>query len=267
MKHDACAQVTSSYLEHLSRDFSVSIDASRCYVLTPFSRPDGEAVEVQVERRADGWVGISDMGDTMGYLYLNGLTLSRSTIEDAHRICAGFAVTLDRNVLTVDAKSRTVGDALHRLIQAILAVTDLIQRRRPMNRVQFNDEVESLIISSGVTYDVDYSVAGQRQRHTVKFSCGLRAQPTCSPLCQLPSKAQPIRGPKGWPNRFGDIKSGSSHFRLAAVLDDRGHRAEAWLAPTLVPIREYVILWSDRDRLRELIDDAHNKPKDEYVWL
>ena len=267
MKHDdACAQATSSYLEHLSRDFSVSIDASRCYVLTPFSRPDGEAVEVQVERRADGWVGISDMGDTMGYLYLNGLTLSRSTIESAHRICAGFAVTLDRNVLTVDAKSRTVGDALHRLIQAILAVTDLVQLRRPMNRVQFNDEVESLIISSGVTYDVDYSVAGQRQRHTVKFHVDSGRNLLVHPVSAAKQSAA-----YSWAERlayrFGDIKSGSSHWRFAAVLDDRGHRAEAWLAPTLVPIREYAILWSDRDRLRGLIDDAHNKPKDEYVLL
>ena len=39
------------------------------------------------------------------------------------------------------------------LIQATISVTDLIKKRRPISRVNFDDQVESLIIHSGVTCD------------------------------------------------------------------------------------------------------------------
>ena len=47
---------------------------------------------------------------------------------------------------------------MHGLIQATLAVSDLIHKRRPTSNVHFDEEVESFIIHRGVSYDVDFSV-------------------------------------------------------------------------------------------------------------
>ena len=141
---------------------------------------------------------------------------------------------------------------MHRLIQAILAVTDLIQLRRPFQRFRFDAEVESLIISSGATYDVDFSVAGERQRHKFRFHVNSNRN-----LLVHTISAATYSSAFSWAERlayrFGDIRSKSDHWRLAAVLDDRGGRAEAWSEAALVPIREHAILWSERYRLEEAI--------------
>ena len=94
------------------------------------------------------------MGDTLGYLYVNGMTLSRTLIATVRQIAKPHGVSLQRNQLSLQVDQDSIGIGLHDLIQATLRITDLIQKRRPTSRVVFDVEVESLIINSGVTYDV-----------------------------------------------------------------------------------------------------------------
>ena len=256
MRHYECVQAVGAYLRQMSSDFEVYQLDDGCFVLTPFLRPDGEAIELQLEAHRDNLVRLSDMGDSLGYLYVNGLTLSKAILDSAHRISGGFGVTLSRNALVVDADDESIGDALHRLIQTTLAVTDLIQKRRPRSRVQFDDEVESLIIHSGVTYDIGFRVQGQRQQHTMKFHVDSGRN-----LLVHPVSAAGEASAQSWAERlayrFADINERSEHWRLAAVLDDRGQRARVWTTSTLAPIEEYAIPWSEKGRLEDLMMSDH----------
>ena len=54
---------------------------------TPFVRPDGEGIEVELIKRPDGIANLSDMGSTISYLYVNGLTLNRSLIDLSQKYC------------------------------------------------------------------------------------------------------------------------------------------------------------------------------------
>ena len=90
-------------------------------------------------------------------------------LDKARDIAKSYGVSLERNTLVVDFTDEGAGDEMHRLIQSILAVTHLIQGRRTGSRVVFNDEVESFIIQTGVTYDSDYRIRGLREAHTFKF--------------------------------------------------------------------------------------------------
>ncbi len=252
MRHHECVQTVDAYLRQMSSDFEVYQLDDGCFVSTPFVRPDGEAIEVQLEAHRDNQVRLSDMGDSLGYLYANGLTLSKSVMESAHRISGGFGVTLSRNTLVVDTDDESIGDALHRLIQTTIAVTGLIQKRRPRTRVRFDDEVESLIIHSGATYDIGFRVQGQRQQHIMKFHVDSGRN-----LLVHPVSAATEASAQSWAERvayrFTDIRERSDRWRLTSVLDDRGQRARVWTASALVPIEEYAIRWSEKDRLEELV--------------
>ena len=124
------------------------------FLTTPFVRPDGEGIEIELQVLPDGDISITDMGDTLGYLYVNGMTLSRTLIATVRQIAKPHGVSLQRNQLSLQVDQDSIGIGLHDLIQATLRITDLIQKRRPTSRVVFDVEVESLIINSGVTYDV-----------------------------------------------------------------------------------------------------------------
>ena len=46
---DLCADVISRYMEGLSVDFEATSSDDGCFLLTPFNRPDGEGIELEVE--------------------------------------------------------------------------------------------------------------------------------------------------------------------------------------------------------------------------
>ena len=136
--------LVAKYLERLSADFEVTPSDTGCFVLTPFIRPDGEAIELELDTLPNGRVRLGDMGDTLGYLFVNGLTLSQTVMDYAKRISMSYGVSLQRDTLSIEVEQPAMGDAFHYLIQAVLAVTDLIQTRDTTNRVRFDKEAESL---------------------------------------------------------------------------------------------------------------------------
>lgn len=248
-----CQQIVSSYLNELQEEFEVSDSRNGCYIVTPFTRPDGEYIEVEITMETDGRIRITDMGDTLGYLYVNGLRLSRKTLDNTKDICKQFDVSLVRSELvSVPHLEQDFGEKFHRFLQAVLSVTSIIQKRRPNARIQFDDEVESLIIYSGVTYDVGYTVQGFRASHTAKFHVNSGRNILIQPIAAS-TESTAFSWAERWAYRISDIRQHSTDWRFVAVLDDRSQRREIWNNRTMAPIEEYAILWEERERLNDLL--------------
>ena len=250
-----CEKIVSSYLSHLHRDFETSAFQDACLVTTPFLRPDGEGIELEVQSLPNGRVTLSDMGNTLGYLYVNGLTLSRTLMANIRAISKAHGVLLQRNRLHIEVDTDSVGMAMHGLIQATLAASDLIHKRRPTSNVRFDEEVESLIIHRGVSYDVDFSVKGRLEEHTIKFHVNSGRNLLIQPLSPASAVAARSRAER-LAYRFGDIRGEGARWRLVAVLDDRKARANAWTSLALTPVEEYAIKWSQQDELASILSPA-----------
>ncbi len=250
---DICGELVPKYLNSLSIDFETAHTDAGCFIVTPFIRPDGEAIELEVETLSSRNVRISDMGDTFGYLFINGLTLSRTMMDRAKHISMSHGVSLKSATLSVEADIESAGIAVHRLIQATLAVTDLIQMRRHTStqKIRFDNEVESLVIYSGVTYDTEYSVKGQHETHKFRFHVnsgkGLLIQPLTAS-----TEATAHAWAERWAYRFGDVTQLQDSWRPFAVLDNRRARP-IWTTNAVAPIQEHAILWTERDRLSDLL--------------
>ena len=252
MSLNSCEEVIGAYLAELRSDFDCFPSAEGWFLATPFVRPDGEGIELELQVLLDGDISITDMGDTLGYLYVNGLTLSQTLIAAARQIAKPHGVSLQRNQLSVQVAPDSIGIGLHELIQATLSITDLIQKRRPTSRVVFDVEVESFIIHSGVTYDVGFEVQGSKENHTVKFHVNSDKNLLIHPISAAtegPARSWAER----WSYRFTDILGENSNWRPVVVLDDRGARSDAWNSHTLTPIQEYAVMWSDRNKLETML--------------
>ncbi len=247
-----CERLVRSYIETMGSEFSVNFADNTCFIVTPFERPDGELVEISAQVLPDGRFRLSDGGDTLGYLYVNGLILSRYLREDVRRICRRFDTVLTGAELLVEAHPQETGSALHRLTQTILASTNLIEKRRPFERLDFAGEVESFIIVSGVTYDADFEVRGRDSTHRIRFHVnsnrGLLIQP-------ISAASEPVAfsWSERWAYRFTDILLAGSRWRCVAVLDDRGDRAQVWSQRALVPLRDFMVPWSAKDHLSAML--------------
>ncbi len=141
VKESVHVDLIERYLERLAADFETTSCERGSFVLTPFDRPDGEGIEVEFDSLPGGRVCVSDMGDTLGYLYVNGLAPDNIIMDKAERIAMSYGVSIKESALVVEAASCEAGDALHRLIQAVLRVTDLIHLRSiaELNKPSFDD--------------------------------------------------------------------------------------------------------------------------------
>ena len=245
----ACGEVLAKYFDHISGDFDCTGTSRGCFLVTPFVRPDGEAIELELEINEVGKARISDMGDTIGYLYVNGLTLSRSLLNTARQISRPFGVSIERNSLIIDADADEIGEALHNIIQSSISVTDLIYRRRPNNRVRFDDEVESFIISQGSTYDADVEIAGRHEKHRFKFHVNSGRNLLIQPITAASESAAHTWSER-WAYRFQDVLSENSSWRPLAVLDDRSP-LNIWTPHSAAPIQEFAVRWSGRENLAD----------------
>ena len=249
---NVCADAVSKYLSMLSKDFSVLPAEGGCYVTTPFTRPDGEAIEFEIATLPSGRTRLADMGDTLGYLYVNGLTLTRGVLEKARDIARGYGVSFERNMLVVEIHSEVAGEELHRLIQATLAVTHLVQGRRASGRVVFDDEVESFIIQTGVTYDSDYQVRGLREVHTFKFHVNSGAHLLIQPLSAAGESAAHTIAER-WAYRCMDAVQLNEPLRPVVLLDDRNTRSDVWTPEAQAPVTDFAILWGHKEQLGEML--------------
>ena len=249
---DVCRTVAEKYLVRLSDDLEVMESKNGCYLLTPFIRPDGEAIGLELIAQPDGNIRLTDTGETLGYLYVNGLTLTQTALEKVKRIATGYGVSCIGNALVIDDDPSLIGDAVHNLIQSVLAVTSLIQGRRANARALFDNEVESFIISVGVTYDFDYRVCGKKEFHNFKFHVNSDRNLLVQPLSSVTESAAHSLAER-WAYRFMDTVNNNENWNPVAVLDDRNARRGVWTRQAQAPIADNAVLWAEKERLAAML--------------
>ena len=126
---DIGEKAIGEYLKCLSNSFDLAPPENGCYMLTPFIRPDGEAIGLEITLLPNEDIRVSDLGDTLGYLYVNGLTPDLTAPSYAHSIAAAFGAAFGDSGMTIDSRPADLGGSVHNLIQSILAVTSFAQGR------------------------------------------------------------------------------------------------------------------------------------------
>lgn len=248
-----CDRLVEGYLSALREDFQVQSANGRCLIVTPFVRPDGGLIEIEAQILSDGHLRLSDLGESIAYLYVNGLTVTRAALDEIRKLCRRRGVTLDNYELTIEIENESLqGERVHSLIQVILVVTDMIQKRRPYQRLRFDEVVETFLVGHRTVYDSDFRVQGEDSVHRIRFHVDSDRRALIQPLSPNTETAA-FSWAERWAYRFDDIKRHDPSWRPFAVLDDRGARARVWTPRCLVPLRRdaTVIHWSDNAPLAE----------------
>ena len=250
--------VAEQYIRWLSSEIETHPLDEGYIVSIPFERPDGEYIGLEINSLPGGNIRITDMGDTLGYLFVNGLTLSDKMIDRAKHISKRYGVSLEDGPLAIESEPEAIGEAFHRIVQATIAVTDLIQMRRSTQPriVRFDDEVETIIKYSGAIYRTNYKISGRLENHTFKFHVNSGRNLLIQPLA-APGEDAAHALAERWAYRFHDVIQANAGWRLLAVLDNRAEYVSErviWTPRAVAPISEYAITWAERDKLAALLE-------------
>ncbi len=170
MNKQECQQLIDSYLDWLRKGLSVEAVGTACELTTPFLDRHNDHLQVYAVQR-NGTIVLSDDGYILSDLRTSGLDLStQKRLEILKAIVNGFGVRLEANQLVVDASQRTLGQKVHALVQAMLAVNDMFVMAQPRVATFFWEDVRAFLDAHDVRYSPRIKIAGRSgYDHAIDF--------------------------------------------------------------------------------------------------
>ena len=118
--------VIADYLNTLESRFQLETPGDEGTLITPFERPDGDFIELELTSETGGNIDISDGGDTLNFLFASGLDVESRLVENTlSTIASSCGVRIEENEICLSVAKDQLGDGLHRLLNAIQTVNQL----------------------------------------------------------------------------------------------------------------------------------------------
>jgi hypothetical protein len=161
MNRAECQKLIDEYVTWLRQELSVESVGEACELTTPFLDRHNDHLQVYATRR-NGNVILSDDGYILSDLRTSGLeidTPKRKMVLEG--VLAGLGVRTENDQLLVEASPANLGQRLHSLVQAMLAVNDMFVMAQPRVASFFFEDVRNFLDSHDVRYTPRVKLAGK----------------------------------------------------------------------------------------------------------
>jgi hypothetical protein len=156
-----CQKLIDAYVSWLRQGLSVEEVGEACELTTPFLDRHNDHLQVYATRR-NGTIILSDDGYILSDLRTSGLevdTPKRKMVLDS--VLKGMGVRAENNQLLVEASASNLGQRLHSLVQAMLAVNDMFVMAQPRVASFFFEDVRNFLDSHDIRYTARVKLAGK----------------------------------------------------------------------------------------------------------
>jgi len=253
----SCTAVAEQVVSHIGNGFEAHPVEGGCVIVTPFLRPDFDHIELYIEQKTSG-ILITDDGDTIGNLFVSGLTITKNLQSEITNIASAHGVHFANSTLSVEAADTSAGDAFQRLLNAVQAVTYLIYKRSHVHRPTFGDQIEEFLLENRVKYSPNYFVQGKGDKHTIPYYINGNRNIMLEPVAANTASSARNQATKiGY--QWLDMRAAHVQGNYTVVIDDRGERWEnTWedtqVLHSLSISSDTVIRWeAERPRLLSLL--------------
>ena len=161
MNRAECQKLIDAYVGWLRQGLSAAEIGEACELTTPFLDRHNDHLQVYATRR-NGNIILSDDGYILSDLRTSGLevdTPKRRMILDS--VLKGLGVRAENEQLLVEASPANLGQRLHSLVQAMLAVNDMFVMAQPRVASFFFEDVRNFLDSHDVRYTPRVKLAGK----------------------------------------------------------------------------------------------------------
>jgi len=167
-----CKDIISSYLRTLQGNFVCKERENRLWVISPYSFPDGDLIEIVVLESSNQMVKVTDLGETLRHLSDLGFDIWKSLkgqylIEDVEK---RFNIKIESGQIVKRAQKSELGNAIFDVISSCLAISDLIYLSRAYQPATFPQEVAHYFTENQISYEKKYSITGSTgKKYKVDF--------------------------------------------------------------------------------------------------
>ncbi len=248
MNKKECEKLIESYVAWLRKGLSVESLEDGCELTTPFLDRHNDHLQIYAGRR-DGKIVLSDDGYILSDLRASGLELTTPKRKEMlESVLNGFGARLEGSQIMVEGSERNIGQRLHILIQAMLAINDMFLMAQPRVAAFFWEDVRAFLDMHDIRYSPRVKIAGRSGfDHAIDFL--------------IPkSKTRPERFIQAI-NAPNKNTIGTYLFTLTDTRESRGDEAEAYaflndqerkvggdVVEALEAYKVMPALWSQRDK-------------------
>ncbi len=119
------------YLSVVESLFEVKRLKEGYLLVTPFQRPDGDYIEVEVRPESGNDIVVMDNGDSLNFLFASGLETGSEELRDMiGLIMSQHGTSIVEDEIRIVTTEDKLGKALHSLLNAAVAVSHLAYRKR-----------------------------------------------------------------------------------------------------------------------------------------
>jgi hypothetical protein len=161
MNRAECQKLINSYVDWLRQGISVEEVGTACELTTPFLDRHNDHLQVYAVRQ-NGKIVLSDDGYILSDLRTSGLevdTPKRKMVFDS--VLNGLGVRVEDSRMLVEASASNLGQRLHSLVQAMLAVNDMFVMAQPRVASFFFEDVRAFLDSHDIRYAARVKLAGK----------------------------------------------------------------------------------------------------------
>lgn len=160
MNKQECQGLIDSYIEWLRNGLSVESLENACELTTPFLDRHNDHLQVYALRR-NGNILLSDDGYILSDLRTSGLDVNTSKRKAVlETMLRGFGVRVDGKQLVIEASEKNLGQRIHSLIQAMLAVNDMFVMAQPRVASFFWEDVKAFFDDHEIRYSSRVKLTG-----------------------------------------------------------------------------------------------------------
>ena len=213
----------------------------------PFLNRHNDYIQVYLVKNGDNFT-LSDDGETIDDLQFCGLEFNSPKRQRLLRSAIiGFRVQNDDGILKVNATAEDFGFKLNRLIQAILAVNELLILAHPVIPSDFQSNVENWLKKSKIEFSGSSNIVGKSGlRHSFDFT--IASSPNNSPqIVKLVNKPSMDIARKVAFASVDIPHEYSANNKLVAILNDQEHSNFKRFSHVLNHYSVDTVRWSIRD--------------------
>lgn len=161
MEKEECHRLVDAYVQWLREGLDVQPINGSCELTTPFLDRHNDHLQIYATKRDDQII-LSDDGYILSELRTSGVDLNtprrREIVQD---ILNGFGVKSDSRQLTAEASAKTLGQKVHSLLQAMLAINDLYVMAQPRVASFFLEDVQHFLDEKRIRYSPRVKITGK----------------------------------------------------------------------------------------------------------
>lgn len=165
-----CQKLIDAYVGWLRQGLSVERIGESCELTTPFLDRHNDHLQVYATRR-NGNITLSDDGYILSDLRTSGLELDTPKRKKVlEGVLNGLGVHVEKGQLIIEASEANLGQRLHSLAQAMLAVNDMFVMAQPRVASFFFEDVQNFLDSHDIRYTPRVKLAGKSgYDHAIDF--------------------------------------------------------------------------------------------------